>query len=399
MNKTAIKLQQLAECAQNGVNKNKELCLFSEHDFANGKPERSYNQPESLLHLPFVNSSTKLRAICESLNINHNVDNGFCLTQSELNLIHQYSQKIVSNQRPTNTETAIWCISQQKGGSGKTTLSTTAAVGMATEFLGEYRIAFIDLDPQATGTLYLKPNFDDSNISVGDLLNRTFELEEDETYEDVCKKAFYPTNTPNLFVLGAREEDRYYETFVEERRQEANKKGEHYVSYGDLQVILDAVKDEFDTIFIDTTPYFSAATNAGHFVANNLLIPVRPSENDFDGGAKHLSHLALQYGLYANEGHKGYENIILQPMAVENNNAHVDMIHRIRITYTDNCSPYNFVESKAVTHCASAYCTIYDLSRSEYDLGSKASLKRAQDETRSVLRYIEQRTLAFWGQA
>lgn len=395
MNETSILLDSLALKAQVSINNNKEARLFLNHGFENGKPERSYNQPESMVQLPFVKSTTKLRAICESLNIDHNAGNGFTLTQSELNKINQYSNATIWK-RPDGSEPAIWTVSQQKGGSGKTTLATTAAVGMSTEFLGQYRIAFIDLDPQATGTLYLKPNFNDENISVGDLLNHTFELSEGESYEDACKSAFYPTNTPNLFILGAREEDRYYETYVEERRQKANKKGEHYVSYPELQRIINAVKDDFDIIFIDTTPYFSAATNAGHFVANNLLIPIRPSENDFDGGAKHLSHLALQYRLFANEGHKGYDNIILQPMAVEVNNAHTDMIHKIRMTYSENCSPANFVESKAVTHCASAYCTIYDLSRSEYYMGDKGSLKRAQEETRVVLRYIEQKTLKFW---
>lgn len=391
-NNTPHVLSALATAAKKAVLKNKGIVLLEHDDVVNGKPERSYNQTEAVNALGF--SNPKIRAICNTLGIQCSVDGSFFLEQNEMNRINDYVHE--EWVRPDGSDVAIWTVSQQKGGSGKTTAATTIATGMGAEFLGKYRIGFIDLDPQGTGTAYLKPNFNDGDISVGDLLNDTYEYEEGESFEDVCRRSFYPTNTPGVSILGGRNEDRYYETLVEERRQKANKNGSHYVSYHDLQRIIDAVQDDFDIIFIDTTPYFSAATNAGHFVANNLLIPLRPSENDFDGGRHHLDHLARQYQLFETEGHKGYKTISLLPMAVEINNAHTDMIHRTRKAFGEFCCPYNFVESKAITHCASAYSTIYDVSRSEYDLGSKASLKRAQEETRPILRYIEEKTLQFW---
>ena len=392
-NKTGLVLSALAKAAKKAILQNKGNVLLDHTDLVNGKPERSYNQTEAVNALGF--SNPKIRAICDTLGIQCSVNGSFFLEQSEMNRIHEYAQ---GNQwkRPDGSRVAVWGVSTQKGGAGKTTAATTIATGLGTEFLGKYRIGFVDLDPQGTATVCLKPNFNDADISVGDLLNDTYEYEEGESFDDVCRRSFYPTNIPGVSVLGGRNEDRYYETLVEERRQKANKDNTHYVSYHDLQRIIDAVEDDFDIIFIDTTPYFSAATNAGHFVANNLIIPIRPSENDFDGGAHHLEHLARQYQLFEAEGHTGYKNITLLPMAVEVNNAHTDMIHRTRMAFREYCCPYNFVESKAITHCASVYSTIYDISRSEYDLGSKTSLKRVQEETRPILRYIEEKTLQFW---
>lgn len=396
MNETLIKLEEMAKKAQSSIQEAKDATLMTESEFPNGKPPRCYNQVESTTQLGPI-SSTKLRKVCADLGISHEVEGGgFLLEQAEINRIHHHLHKTENWTRPEGSQLAIWAVSQQKGGSGKTTLATTLATGLATECMGKYRILLLDLDPQGTATVYGKPNFNDDHISVGDLLIKNFDLQDGETYEDLCNEACYETNTAGLYIMGSREEDRTYEAVVEERRIQANASGEHYVSYHDLQHIVDAVQDNFDIIIIDTTPYFSAMTNAGHYVANNIIVPARPSENDHDGGAKHFSHLAAQYRIYDAVGHKGYNNIIIQPMAVETNKAHTDMISKIRYTYKSDCSPYNFVESKALTHCASIYSTIYDMSKSEYSMGTKESFRRAQDETRPIIKLFEEKTLAFW---
>ena len=178
---------------------------------------------------------------------------------------------------------------------------------------------------------------------------------------------------------------------------EANKDGKQFSSYKDLSKIIEAVKDDFDILIIDTSPYFSAATLTAHYAANNIIVPIRPSENDTDSSEKYFEQLANIYEILAAINHGGYANVLVQPSAVKSNSmSHVETVSRIRSMYHDHCSPVNFLESDAVLNCAKEYSTIYDLSVSEFAQGAKKSLARAQTETLPIIRDIENKSIQFW---
>lgn len=413
--KTLHHLRNMAERGRTKrlTNKLKKLKYLRESE--TGKTERSYNHSESVDQLkPMTNIESRTALKSSVLNLGHEYTDR--LTQSQLNEIYRADQQGFDEDFNPQNKTAIWCVSQQKGGSGKSILATTLASAFATERLGKYRVGLIDLDPQATSTMALKPNFDCqleesaigkaaaeleeadfvAHFSVGDILNGTYELDDDETFEQFVSSCFYPTTHENLRVLCAREEDRKYEIEVERKRQEANKSGESYIAYNDLQRIVDAVKDEFDIILIDTTPYFSTATSSAHFVANNIIMPFRPAENDLDGIGKHIDHLAHQYEVFSYLGHQGYYSTIVQPMAVDRSNkAQKNILNRARDTYQRDYNSNIFPNSSAVTHCSSSYQTIFDLSKSEFEFGTKKTLLKIQEETQPLLDSIEDATLAF----
>ncbi|QUM78740.1 ParA family protein (plasmid) [Moritella sp. 24] len=387
---TAKTLNNLAALAKASTENNKGLTLSLDENSPNGKYERTYNSNEA--HAATKIHPRKLKEICDELGINYREDSpkSFRISASDVKKINNKFNP--PNSKGKGKEPVIWCVTQQKGGSGKTTMVVTLATGLSTECLNQWRIAVLDFDPQGTATAALKPNFNKNDFSAGDLLTGNYSLGEGETYQDLCRKSLYKTNLPNLNILCAREEDRYYETYVESKRIEANKEGVPYSSYKDLNKIIDAIKDDYDIIIIDTSPYFSSATYAAHFAANNLIIPMRPSENDIDSSEKYLEHLANTYPLLAGQGHTGYDNIVIQPTATGTTVAHIDMIARIKDTYREHCSPYDFPLSDAVLHCAKEYSTIYDLSASEYTLGGKQAFRRAQTLTLQIVRDIESKS-------
>jgi len=391
MTPTELELNNLAASAKEYSIANKEETLNKES--SNGKFQRTYNQKEAAKATNvdpryIVEEAIKLDIDCQVAK------NKYLFTADEIAYINmELNSKVV---RGAGTFPAVWCVTQQKGGCCKTTWVITIATGIAAECLNHYRVAVIDCDPQGTATRYLKPNFNESHLSVGDLLTGNYDSDT-HTFEEACKSAFYATNHPNLDVLCAREHDRYYETHVETKRLEANKADKEYTSFPDLARIIDAVKDDYDMIFIDTTPYFSAMTYSAHYAANNLVAPVQATENDLDGFEKYTRILAESYSVLSETGHQGYKNIIVQPANVQYSNVQKETLERMRYdTFLDNCSPHDFVHSDAVLNISKEFCTIYDQSASQYTEGTQASLRRAQDLTMPLLKDIEARSLAMW---
>ncbi|MGF1817476.1 ParA family protein, partial [Vibrio splendidus] len=73
--------------------------------------------------------------------------------------------------RSEQQKTQVMVIQNQKGGVGKTVSAATIASGLATEFHQEYRIGLIDMDGQATLSMYYAPEAEqEGNLSVGDLM-------------------------------------------------------------------------------------------------------------------------------------------------------------------------------------------------------------------------------------
>ncbi|TKF89399.1 ParA family protein, partial [Vibrio sp. F13] len=120
--------------------------------------------------------------------------------------------------RSEQQKTQVMVIQNQKGGVGKTVSAATIASGLATEFHQEYRIGLIDMDGQATLSMYYAPEAEqEGNLSVGDLMMKTFDLDEGETVEQVISEAFLETTIPNLRILPAAQSDRAMEGWFHEQ--------------------------------------------------------------------------------------------------------------------------------------------------------------------------------------
>ena len=389
---TLAKLNNLASSLSNIIDQNKDINLA---DSPSGKFIRTYNQSEALAACGGLHSR-KMNSILETLDIDSSDGAKWCIDFNDINAVRDHLGYEPFHKRHPNMDAQIWCISSLKGGCGKTSTAVTLGSGLVYELTAGYRVLVIDLDPQGTTTMQLKPRFTDDEISVGDLLMKNFELEEGETFEELCKAATYETNAKNLKVMCARESDDEYDIYVENMRLEANANNDVYLAYKDLNLIIDAVKDDFDIILIDTPPKFSAATLAAHFSAENLLIPFKASENDRDSSAKYFRFLARMYGLLAGFGHGGYNQIkVLQTIFKSSSLTQARIAQEIRIACGRDMCLHPFPESEAVINAASMYSTIYDISPSE--VSNKArTLKKLQEDVMHMVLEFERFLLKNW---
>lgn len=390
-------IKDIAQGLRTLVNDNKARELANT---ASGKKERTYNQREAMAATGGTHSQ-QLNDICKELGVEPKVDGKWRVPLSVIQDVRAHLGHVPFT-RKEDHPLAIFCISTLKGGSGKTTDTATIAVGVATEPMTQYRVGVIDLDPQATLTTLIKPNFDDEeDMSIGDLLMGNYELDEGETFEQVCRDSFLETNVPNLRILPARDYDRKYESDVKLKEIEANKTGEAYSSLFDVKNIIEAVKDDFDILFIDTAPQFSAATLTGHYAANSLIIPIRPSENDRDASSKYMDFLADMYEILVGLDHKGYNDINVLLSAVRlGSPAQVKLAKEIRDEIDEHCYEENFFESDAVVNSAKRYSTVFDISASTYateKIGSRESMKRAQEGYSKIVTEVESKVLNLWG--
>ena len=206
--------------------------------------------------------------------------------------------------RSAQQQTQVVVIQNQKGGVGKTVSAATIASGLATEFHQEYRVGLIDMDGQATLSMYYAPEAEQEGyLSVGDLMMRNFDLDEGESFDQVVSEAFLATTIPNLRILPAAQSDRAMEGWFHEQVFS------HKLTspYSLLADIIESVKDDFDIIIIDTPPSLGYATFNAYFAATSVVFPLSITENDIDATCSYFSYIPQVWALLENANHAGYD--------------------------------------------------------------------------------------------
>ena len=389
------KLQQIAESLKSLSASKKDDQL---QETSNGKKPRTYNKKEAI-DSTGAGYAQKLDEACVELNINTKPDPKnpklWRISISDVQRLREYFGHAPFVRSP-EMKTIVFVVETLKGGAGKTTEAATLSVGFSTELMTKYRVGVIDLDPQGTLTALVKPNITEEDFTAGDLMMQNFELDDGETFEQVCKDAFLPTNTPNLRVLPAGINDMKFDIYTEKKKLEANESGDKYNPYLHLQSVIDAVEDEFDIIFIDTPPNLNPAAMSAHYAASHIAIPLRASENDRDAAYKHMEYLAEVNEVLTSLGQREKDDISLIISGVDRRSPSLSQsVIEIREAVGQHCYLVDFTHSDAVTRCAKEFMTVYDQSPS----GSKSrtSLKSAQEQYFKIIEELEVKALRYWG--
>ena len=308
------------------------------------------------------------------------------------NLLPENLRKDAKFIRSEQQKTQVMVIQNQKGGVGKTVSAATIASGLATEFHQEYRVGLIDMDGQATLSMYYAPEAEqEGNLSVGDLMMKTFDLDEGETVEQVISEAFLETTIPNLRILPAAQSDRAMEGWFHEQVF-----GQTLASpYSLLKDIIDSVKDEFDIIIIDTPPSLGYATFNAYFAATNVVFPLSITENDIDATCSYFSYIPQVWALLENANHEGYDFMKILLTNHRDSSTTTELMNNLY----DHFSPYlyskEFKHSEAVCQSSSLLSTVFDMSKSEYPK-SKATFQSAQQNSYEVTSQILRDILNVW---
>ncbi|EOB3677318.1 TPA: ParA family protein [Vibrio vulnificus] len=294
--------------------------------------------------------------------------------------------------RDSHQKTQIIVIQNQKGGVGKTVSAATIASGLATEFHQEYRVGLIDMDGQATLSMYYAPEAEQEGcLSVGDLMMSNFDLEEGETLAQVVSDSFLKTTIPNLRILPASQTDRAIEGWFHEQVFSHKLPS----PYSILSEIIDSVRDEFDIILVDTPPSLGYATYNAYFAATSVVFPLSITENDIDATCSYFSYIPQVWALLANANHTGYDFMKILLTNHRDGSTTTELMNSLY----DHFSPYlyskEFKHSEAIRQASSLLSTVFDMSKSEYPK-SKGTFQSAQQNGYEVTSQILRDIVNVW---
>ncbi|MBD1577085.1 ParA family protein [Vibrio sp. S11_S32] len=367
----------------------------------NGKLYRTYNKSELYTDLNITTGSSRLERLTKSLDIPTQYNNLWRVNLLDRNKIKREIGRFPLFKRSASQELAIFVVSNLKGGSGKTTLSSLLSTGLAVESERELRIGVIDLDPQGTLTRIMQPRLKvasrtDNYTSVGDLMiSERMNFQNEDEFIATAKNAFLPTNYPNLKILPANQSDTDFELSSRMKALESSESG--YSSYLPLQRLICAIEEDFDVLIIDTPPALNEVSIAAHYVATHMLIPLKASENDRDSTGKYLFQLASLYRYLAALGHKGYSSIKFVPSAIDSRSP---VEKRIATWYETICGSLitKYIPlSEAIRSTGEDLNTLYDVSPSSY-AGKRNTCVTAQESMSLFIGQIDALLSSHWNE-
>ncbi len=146
----------------------------------------------------------------------------------------------------------VFCVANQKGGVGKTTVAVNLAAGLAK--LGQ-RVLLVDLDPQGNATMGSGVDKRALDLSVYDVLLESASVAEARVHSEKCG---YDLLAANRELAGAE-----VELVALERREKR------------LHAALAAVTDSYDFVLIDCPPSLSMLTLNGLCAAHGVIVPMQ----------------------------------------------------------------------------------------------------------------------------
>lgn len=172
--------------------------------------------------------------------------------------------------RPEGTDGVTICVGNLKGGSSKTVTSVHLAHSYA---LRGYRVLFVDMDPQASATVYFG-KIPDEDVS-DDELARPGLLGEVDSIEHAVRHTHWDgldVVFSNLRMVDAELNLAYMQGVDRSKR---------------LRQIFDPVRDQYDMIIVDAPPAFGLLAINCVAASDFLLVPIRPAILDMSSSVQY----------------------------------------------------------------------------------------------------------------
>lgn len=205
------------------------------------------------------------------------------------NIIDIYKHRGIKTYREKRGKAFVIFVVNLKGGVSKTVSTVTMAHGMRAHpslLHEDLRILVIDLDPQASSTMFLNHHH-----SIGLVNNSSAQamLNKDLTREEILEDFVKPSIVPGVDIIPASIED----AFIASRWTQLC--DQHLPGMNENNVlrenIIDKISDDYDFIFVDTGPHLDPFLINSLAVSDMLMTPVPPPQVDFHSTLKYLTRL------------------------------------------------------------------------------------------------------------
>ena len=277
-----------------------------------------------------------------------------------------------------------------KGGVSKTVSTVTLAHGLRVHqdlLQHDLRILVIDLDPQASSTMFLN-----HTNSIGSIMETAAQamlndLDAEQLKEDIIK----PTIIPGVDVIPASIDDGFIAS------QWTDLVSQHLPDMLPSEVlrrtIIDRVSKDYDFIFIDTGPHLDAFMLNALAASDLLLTPTPPAQVDFHSTLKYLTRLPEMIEQLEEEGITPRIKGNIGFMSKMTSKRDHEMTHGLaRDVFTSHILDAALPRLDGFERCGESFDTIVSADPSSYP-GSSEALKNAKREaerfTQAVFKRIE----------
>lgn len=288
-----------------------------------------------------------------------------------------------SHIRPKGAAGITITVANFKGGVAKTTSAVTLAQGLS---MRGHRVLLLDLDPQGSATT-LFGVLPDAEVDPEHTAMPLFAGDEDN-----LSYAIRPTYWPNIDLVCAAPL-LYGAEFILPARQA---KDPGFEFWRVLDRGLDAMREAYDVIVIDTPPSLSYVTINALMAADGVIMPLPPSALDFASSAQFwdlFSDLCNQ--LIRSRGkNKSFEFIDVLLSRVEASDAASSVVRQwVLEGYGDKVLPIEIPKTAVAATASAEFGTVYDLPRGS--VNSK-TFARARDAYDRMCELVEQQIEAVW---
>ena len=214
-------------------------------------------------------------------------------------IVKIYEHRNIPKYRDKYSEAFVIFVSNLKGGVSKSVSTTTLAHSLRTSerlIQHDLRILIIDLDPQASSTLFMR-----QDLSIGDLEYTSSQaMLNDASREQILEYFCYNSMVPNVDIMPASILDAFVASDWDRVAAE-NFKDKNPLNLLRENVI-DKIKGDYDFILLDCGPHLDAFLLNALAAADVLLTPIPPAQVDMHSTMKYLSNLPSLYRRIADSG-------------------------------------------------------------------------------------------------
>lgn len=301
------------------------------------------------------------------------------------NVVDIYAHRKVSKYRDRHQEPFVVFVVNLKGGVSKTVTTVTLAHGLRAHpglLHNDLRILVIDLDPQASSTMFLS-----HTNSVGSVLETAAQaMLNDVSTEQLRAQFVKPTVMPGVDVIPASIDDGFvasdWDALVAE-----NLPG---VAPSEVlrRNVIDRLAGDYDFIFIDTGPHLDAFMLNALAASDLLLTPTPPAQVDFHSTMKYLTRLPEMLERIEGEGIEPRLKANIGFMSkMTTKHDHITSHSYAREVFTKSMLDAVLPRLDGFERCGESFDTVISANPSSYP-GSADALRKAKQEAENFSRAV-----------